>query len=61
MQIVEVLISHGAIVNQATHTGTRPLHIACFNEHIDVVDILLSNKADANMVMEDDVSPLHGY
>lgn len=39
--------------------GQTPLHIAAFNDHKDVVEFLLANKADVNAKAKNGSTPLH--
>ncbi len=48
-EIVELLIAHGADVNQTeTHLDLTPLHGAAWYNYTDIVQILLNNGADPN-------------
>jgi ankyrin repeat protein len=39
--------------------GQTPLHIAAFNDHKDVAEFLLTNKADVNAKAKNGSTPLH--
>jgi ankyrin repeat protein len=39
--------------------GLTPLHVAAFSGHRDVVELLLTNKADVNAKDKDGHTPLH--
>jgi hypothetical protein len=39
--------------------GQTPLHIAAFNDHLDVAKLLLANKADVNAKANNGSTPLH--
>ena len=43
-----IMVEH-ADVNSQDHAGWTPLHEACNNEHIHLVELLLKNGADANV------------
>eukprot|EP00957_Ditylum_brightwellii_P060097 4563924-Ditylum_brightwellii.AAC.1 len=45
-KVVEVLLSHGADVNNATNSGWKPIHFAAREGHKEVVKVLLSHGAD---------------
>ena len=42
---MECLINQGADVNLASGSNTTPLHVACFNGHADIVEVLIKKKA----------------
>jgi ankyrin repeat protein len=56
--VCDVLLSHGAQVNQADNDGTTPLFIASQNGHASVCDVLLSHGAQVNQAEIDDTTPL---
>ena len=39
--------------------GQTPLHVAAFNDHLDVAKLLLANKADVNAKASNGSTPLH--
>lgn len=50
-EIVQVLIEHGADVNDPGRSGCNgitPLHDACQNGHLEIVQLLLNHGADVN-------------
>nr|XP_002128243.1 protein fem-1 homolog B-like [Ciona intestinalis] len=47
--IVKLLISNGANVNDTTSTRSTPLRAACFHGNLSIVDYLLKHGADANL------------
>uniref|UniRef100_A0A8D8M7Q9 Ankyrin repeat protein RF_0381 n=1 Tax=Cacopsylla melanoneura TaxID=428564 RepID=A0A8D8M7Q9_9HEMI len=52
IDVVEVLIKHGANVNDKIEsTGLMPLHFAVRENNIKVVEFLIANKADVNISM----------
>jgi len=55
MDIVRLLVSHGANVNSTTKTNSTPLRAACFDGHFDIVEYLISNGADI------EVANRHGH
>lgn len=61
--VLRLLISRGAAVNQAAPATDSPLHTAvrAVREHgrLDAVRILLEAKADVNATNADDATPLH--
>ncbi len=42
------MLRHGADVNAVSDTGSTPVRSACVNTHVDVVKMLVENKADVN-------------
>jgi ankyrin repeat protein len=46
------------LVSCTNHVGFTPLHLAAANGHKDVADLLLANKADANVKAPNGVTPL---
>jgi hypothetical protein len=58
---VESLVkAHPDLVSSADEKyGQTPLHVAAFNDHKDVVEFLLANKADVNAKAENGSTPLH--
>ncbi|XP_014672088.1 PREDICTED: protein fem-1 homolog B-like [Priapulus caudatus] len=46
MNVVKVLVEHGADVNHPTSTNSTPLRAACFDGRLDIVKYLVQNKAD---------------
>lgn len=57
---VEELITQGANVNnQDGESNSSPLHIACKNTHVAVVQCLLGHHADVNIRDENGHTPLH--
>lgn len=45
LDIVKLLISHGAKVNSTTRTNSTPLRAACFDGHLEIVKYLVAHKA----------------
>ena len=43
---MEVLVRHGADVNSVSDTGSTPVRSACFMTHLDIVKLLVANRAD---------------
>jgi ankyrin repeat protein len=46
---VSLLLAHKADINSRNKEGDTALHLAAFNDHVDVADLLLAGKADANV------------
>lgn len=46
VKVVEVLTKYGADVNSVSDTGSTPVRSACFMTHLDIVKLLVSNRAD---------------
>ena len=51
MDIVTLLVSHGANVNSTTKTNSTPLRAACFDGHFDIVEYLITNGAGKEAAM----------
>ncbi|XP_039621979.1 BCL-6 corepressor-like protein 1 isoform X1 [Polypterus senegalus] len=49
INIVKLLVEHGADVNCSAQDGTRPIHDAVANDNLNVVRILLSHGADPTL------------
>ena len=43
---MEVLIKYGADVDSVSDTGSTPVRSACYMTHLDIVHLLVANKAD---------------
>ena len=55
----QLLQAPGIQVNRATDEKATALFFACQTEHGEIVKLLLSNRADPNLVDVDGVAPLH--
>lgn len=49
----------GADVNSQVNDGATPLYEACKNGHGEIVELLLSQKADANKPTKAGLLPIH--
>lgn len=49
MNVVKLLVQHGANVNHLTDTHSTPLRGACFDGRLDIVHYLVSHNADINI------------
>uniref|UniRef100_H2Y4Z8 Uncharacterized protein n=1 Tax=Ciona savignyi TaxID=51511 RepID=H2Y4Z8_CIOSA len=49
VEIVKLLVEHGANVNETTTTNSTPLRAACFLGNTPIVDYLIKNGADAGL------------
>lgn len=58
VDIIHLLISHGADVNSQSSTGNTPLMFACANGHVDAVLTLLKNGAKVEDHNENGHTPL---
>jgi len=58
--IVESLVKYNAEIDINPEMYGTPLALAVENEHIDVIEYLIKNKADVNLgAMENSLTPLH--
>ncbi|XP_060525487.1 protein fem-1 homolog CG6966 isoform X2 [Cylas formicarius] len=55
LDIVKLLIGHGAKVNATTRTNSTPLRAACFDGHLEIVKYLVQHGADI------EVANRHGH
>ncbi|CAG9822730.1 unnamed protein product [Phaedon cochleariae] len=55
LDIVKLLVAHGAKVNTTTRTNSTPLRAACFDGHLDIVKYLVQHGADI------EVANRHGH
>ena len=46
LQVVEVLVKHGADINSVSDTGSTPVRSACFMTHFEIVQFLVENGAN---------------
>lgn len=49
MNVIKLLVKHGADVNHKTDTDSTPLRAACFDGRLDIVQYLVNHKADVNL------------
>ncbi|XP_052088611.1 ankyrin-3-like [Mytilus californianus] len=54
-----VIIIHNQDINKITNTGYFPLYLACGNDDIESVQMLLNKKADVNLCTCDGTTALH--
>ncbi|XP_033212325.1 transient receptor potential channel pyrexia-like [Belonocnema kinseyi] len=59
IKIVELLLKHGALVNQKDGKGFSPLHIAALEEQAECVEMLIRNGADLSAITSKGVSALN--
>jgi ankyrin repeat protein len=55
INIVKLLVRHGANVNSTTKTNSTPLRAACFDGHFEIVKYLVAHGADV------EVANRHGH
>lgn len=59
-EVVEILLDAGADPNCATHEdGNTPLLMACYDDQLDMVDLLLRYHASASKPNDNGYTPLH--
>lgn len=49
IEVVEVLLAQGALINSVDSNGETPLHRAAFRQKEDIVSLLLREGADVNI------------
>ncbi|KAJ5624169.1 hypothetical protein N7510_000478 [Penicillium lagena] len=60
LNIVNLLLEHGAEIDHAETSGYSALHSACAAGHFETAQLLLSKGADINLRGPDDMTPLMG-
>ena len=58
LEIVELLLEHGANPNVQDNDGRTPLHYAVENCHVDVARVLLDHGADPTIRDNEGMTPL---
>ncbi len=56
---IKACIRNAGGVNIQDDSGNTPLHLACYYDCLEVVQVLLRNGADVNIQDEDGDTPLH--
>ena len=56
--LADVLLAHGAPLDEPMDDGASPLYIACMQDHLEVAMKILAAGADPNIARDDGVSPL---
>lgn len=51
LDIVQLLIKHGAQVNSTTRTNSTPLRAACFDGHLEIVKYLVKHGAGVYRIL----------
>jgi len=59
LEMVQLLIQHGAKVNMEDKKDRRPVHIAALKGHIQILEVLVSAGANINARDKDKMTPLH--
>jgi len=59
LEVVKLLLEHGADPNVKNRDGKTPLHNAASEGHLEVVKLLLERGADPNVKDDDGNTPLH--
>lgn len=49
LNVIKLLVKHGADVNHKTDTDSTPLRAACFDGRLDIVQYLVNHEADVNL------------
>ena len=58
-ETVEVLISHGANINEKNKNGIAALHVAAMYNNKETVEVLISHGANINEKNKDGITALH--
>lgn len=58
LELIKILLDHNAPVDATTQTGTTPLHLAVYNGHRAVVELLLKYKANPALKNKKELTPL---
>ena len=53
LEILEVLVEHGAVLNGLDGSGNTPLHLAALNKHIDTVIFLVQKGCPLNVLNDE--------
>ncbi|CAK9301967.1 unnamed protein product [Gordionus sp. m RMFG-2023] len=59
INIVDLLLLRGALINSTNMGDDTPLHLACSHGHLDIVKKLLHHRADFNAINEHGNTPMH--
>ena len=59
VKCAELLVEAGANINKADGDGWSPLHLACKEAHLDVIQFLVNAGANVQQVTDDGVTALH--
>ncbi|EDQ84452.1 uncharacterized protein MONBRDRAFT_30228 [Monosiga brevicollis MX1] len=59
VEVVEMLLKHGADAKAKTNFGWTPLHWACREGRVEVVEMLLEHGVDTDAKTDDGQTPLH--
>jgi ankyrin repeat protein len=59
VDILQLLLNHGASVNAVTNHGYTPFHHAARVGHVDILQLLLNHGASVNAVDKYGETPLH--
>jgi ankyrin repeat protein len=58
VDVVQVLLDAGAVINLQNNYGMSPLHFAASDGHLEIVQVLLERGADINVKNNDGDTPL---
>ncbi len=59
INILGMLLDHGADINSRAFNGATPLHLAIKHKKFDVTEMLVNRGADVNLKTNDGITPLH--
>jgi len=59
LSVVKDCIDDHADFNTRNNSGATVLHIACYNRHAEIVEMLIDSGADINAIDEDNKTPLY--
>jgi ankyrin repeat protein len=59
MKCITIITINNIHITGFITNGSTPLHLACYNGHIDIVNILLKYNSSVNLCATDGSTPLH--
>ena len=59
MNVIKLLLAHGADINSLAADNSTPLHIALQQGHLEIANLLLNSGAEVNSQEQSGLTPLH--